>query len=541
MREQNRSWAGFRIGCFLACLGLISTACGDTVRETEKETSSFTAPQNVVVILADDHALPVTGSYGNKVVQTPNIDRLAQAGLTFDRSYCNAPICSASRASLLTGKYPHATGVNLLFTPFPDAGNVTIAEHLRSAGWATGLVGKTHFNNWAWASLYKEGLPKHGFDTLIERAAYRSYLEGQTLKPLPEGLACYTKADRNQVAQWMNAGNLPHPVWDAESEGTFYARSAIQFMQNHRDEPFFLWVAFKEPHHPYYYPLEFADRYRSEDMPLPMGSEEDERWIPAKFRGLSDEEKRGIIAAYYTSTSYMDKNVGLVLDAIDALDLAENTLVVYLSDNGYLLHDHRRFEKHTMWEEAVKQPMIFRYPGQSRRGERSSALVEYVDVVPTILALLEVPRLTTAQGKSFAPVLTGASAQHKEFALATYLEDNLAMVVNQRWKYMFTTGSRDLGISYQTGFGPSGIVHRLYDLKTDPKESKSLANDPEHQSILQEMQAKMIQRFEQTHPDAERCPAGLSTEGKLVWYCEPRDIGTDQSLHDVPIRVFQAN
>ena len=139
--------------------------------------SQESAPlKNVVVILTDDHTLSVTGVYGNTIIRTPSIDELAAEGVMFNRAYCNAPICSASRQSLLTGKYPHATGVNLLFTPFPDEGNTTIAEHLKKYNYRTAMIGKSHFNNWMWYPLYKNGLPTHGFDILIQTEDYRDFL-----------------------------------------------------------------------------------------------------------------------------------------------------------------------------------------------------------------------------------------------------------------------------------------------------------------------------------------------------------------------------
>lgn len=525
------------VGC-IACFFLHILGC---VSE-KAEKSMPQQVQNIVVILADDHALKVTGAYGNSMIRTPNLDRLTREGITFNRAYCNAPICSASRASLLTGKYPHATGVNLLFTPFPDEGNITIAEHLQTLGYSTGLMGKTHFNNWAWSHLYEKGLPKHGFDTLVERGAYRGFLQQKVRRPIPDATPVYEPGgDRQNVAKWMNADYLPQAVWDEDSEGTFYANQAIQFLEDHQSDPFFLWVAFKEPHHPYYFPLEFADKYDPETLPLPAGSTEDDRWIPKKFKGLTEAEKRGIIASYYSSTEYLDKNIGLVLNALDDLKLADNTLVVYLSDNGYLLYEHKRFEKHTMWEEAIKQPLVIRQPKMGNAGERRDALVEYVDVVPSLLDLIGVEPLATVQGESFVPILEGKKEDHRSFAFSQYLEDNLAMVRTDKWKYMFTTGSRDLGIGYQTGLGPSGMVHRLYDLETDPQEYQNLADRAENQAILLDLQQKMLARFMSTHPAAAKCPSGLSLEGKLVWFCEPRDVGTDQSLVDRQVRVFNSS
>ena len=494
--------------------------------------------KNVVVILANDHALKVSGCYGNLKIKTPNIDKLANEGILFTHSYCNAPICSASRQSLLTGKYPHATGVNLLFTPFPDEGNTTIAEHLKERNYETAIIGKNHFNNWIWGSLYKNGLPTHGFGLNIEKNEYKQFLQQNPMPEIPLNIKTYNPANGSEnIAEWLNTETLPQPVFDEWSEGTFYAKQAINFMEENHDKPFFLWLAFKEPHHPYYFPIEFSAKYKPEDMPLPSGSPEDDRWIPLRFKNLTDEERRGLIASYYTSTEYLDKNIGLVLDALKNNNLDKNTLVIYLSDNGYLLNEHKRFEKHTMWEEAIHQPMIFKIPGYKKTV--NNALVEYVDVVPSILDILNEDAITEAQGKSFLPVLNEKKTSHRDYVFSEYLQDNMAMVANKKWKYIFYTGSRDLNIGYATGYGPSGIVHRLYDLENDKTEGKSLAENDIYKDKLLEMQNIMLKHFMQTHPDAKDCPGDLSVEGKLVWFCEPRDVGATQNLDDVPERVYK--
>lgn len=522
------------VKCNYNLIGFLFVLMFSSCSEEKKDTPI----RNVVVIIADDHALKVTGAYENPIILTPNIDRLAEEGVLFTHAYCNSPICSASRQSILTGKYPHATGVNLLFTPFPDEGNITIAEHLRDKGFKTALIGKTHFNNWAWAPLYKNGLPDHGFDLMVEGSDYQKFLKQNPPPAVPNSIETYGKTDnRDNVAEWMNSRNLPHAVADQYSSGTYYANRAAQFIRENRDSAFFLWMAFFQPHHPYYYPIEYAGKYNPADMPLPEGSPEDDRWVPAKFKNLTDDQKRGVIAAYYTSTEYMDKNLGIVLSALRENGLDENTLVVYLSDNGYLLHDHKRFEKHTMWEEAVRQPMIFKAANLIPQGKKQDALVEYVDVVPTILDLLQVEPISEVQGKSFSPLLKGLAENHRDYAFSEYLEDNMAMVCNHKWKYVFTTGSRDLGIGYATGLGPSGIVHRLYDLESDPLESRDVSK--EYPDTLQRLQQVMLQRFMETHPDAQKCPEELTLTGKLVWFAEPRDVGVDQTPIDNPVRVFE--
>ncbi len=493
--------------------------------------------KNIVVLLADDHAIKATGAYGNAQIRTPHIDRLAASGVTFTNSYCNAPICSASRQSLLTAKYPHATGVNLLFTPFPDEGNITIAEHLRDQGYATALIGKDHWNNWMWASLYKDGLPDHGFDLKITNGEYRRYY--QTLEHPEIKVETYNRQEAlKDDAERINWRVLPHPVTDAQSRGVYFVNQAIDFMDQNQDKPFFLWLSFYDPHAPFHFPLEFAGKYKGEDMTLPPTSPEDDRWVPERFRDLTEEQRKGVKAAYYTSTEYMDKNIGLLLDALDERNLSENTLVIYLSDNGYLLNEHKRFEKHTMWEEAIQQPMIIRVGQSYRENAREDALIEYIDVVPTLLDIMDLPPMQEAQGRSFRKVFEGKQDEFRKYAMSTYLEDNLTMVTDGRWKYVYTTGSRDLGIGYRTGLGPTGIVHRLYDLRNDPNELKSVAAD--HPERVEKMQKVMLERFMQTHPDAEDCPDTLTLVGKLAWFCEPRDIGVDQTLYDDPVRVFNA-
>ena len=491
-------------------------------------------------MLADDHALKVTGAYGNDLIKTPNMDRLSAEGITFTRAYCNAPICSASRQSLLTAKYPHATGVNLLFTPFADDGNVTIAEHLKESGYQTAIIGKTHWNNWVWTSIYQAGMPDHGFDQIIDRNQYREFLQKNPAPPLPSDQEYYSRENltNDQMAEWMNFRVLPHAVDDAHSSGTFFANQAVHFLEENKQKPFFLWLAFFEPHQPYYFPIEYAGRYQPEKMTLPSGSPEDDRWIPRIYQDMTEEEKKGIIAAYYTSTEYMDKNLGIVLDGLERLGLEENTLVIYISDNGYLLYEHKRFEKHTMWEESIRQPLIVRLGSSFRSGEREDALIEYIDVVPTVLDLIGSNPMGEAQGSSFRQTLMDGS-EHKTVAFSEYLHDNMAMVCNKKWKYVFTTGSRDLGIGYQTGLGPSGIVHRLYDLENDPLEQHSVAHLAENANVLATMQQMMLQRFIETHPEGSLCPRELSLEGKLMWFCEPRDVGADPQLNAVPIRVFK--
>lgn len=488
--------------------------------------------RNVVFIMGDDHAAYTLGAYGSPIAETPNLDRLAAEGVRFDRAYTNAPVCTPSRQSLLTGKLPHATGVNLLFTPL-SKDEVTLADHLKPFGFASLAVGKMHFNNnegalrhWGYAdSVIATIDPLHGFDAHLDRHAYRQHLEQHPARISPDTLAVRPpwRPFRDPASTWLNAEARPGRVYDADSEGTFFAHEAMRFLQDHQDQRFLLWLSFYEPHSPFHFPVEEVGRFDPADMPVPPVSAEDERWIPTIFKDLTDTEKQGITAAYHTSVAHLDKNIGLVLDELDRLGLADSTLVIYVGDHGYLLGHHGRFEKHMMWEEAVHAPLLIR--NRPRFGEKRSspAFVEFIDLVPTIVDALGLPPMQTTQGESLLPLLDGKTDRHRDYVFSEYLTDNKAMIRTENWKYIFTAGKHDLAQGYATGNPPPGITHRLYDVQNDPSETTNLAHEPSLHDTLAALKQTMLDRFVATHPEGEALPPGLSIDDALVWFSEPRD------------------
>lgn len=461
--------------------------------------------------MGDDHSAEVLGCYGNSLIRTPNLDRLAAEGIRFNRAYTNSPVCTPSRQSIITGKLPHAAGVTLLRTALKDE-QITIAEHLKPLGFRTGAVGKMHFNS----------ALNHGFDYRIDRPDHRKHLEAHP----PRQAAATVRVKppwrpfRDPARIWLNADVLPVGSYDADSEGAYFADRAVEFLRENQNDRFCLWVSFNQPHSPFDFPIEYAGRYDRAKMPAPTVGAEDGRWIPAVFRDLTEEDKRGITAAYYTSVEYLDKNVGLVLQELKTLGLEEETLVIYIGDHGYLLGHHGRFEKHTMWEPAVRAPLIVRN-GRFARGRVIDALVEFVDLVPTIVEVLEVPTIEGLQGKSLVSLLEGKNEQHRDFVFSEYLEDNMAMVRTREWKYIFTSGKKDLAIGYATGHPPPGMTHRLYNLEEDPGETKNLAAHPEHNRTLDELRWLMLGRFKETDPRAPRLPSNLDIDQALAWFCEP--------------------
>jgi arylsulfatase A-like enzyme len=518
----------------LGVIPLAFISCNQQTAENQQNDSDFHY-DNVVVIISDDHAPHTLGSYGNDVIRTPNLDRLSAQGVQYNNMYCNAPICSASRQSMLTGKYPTATGVTLLFTPFNPENNTTIGDHLQDQGFKTALFGKTHFNDWIWYPAWEEW-PKYGFDTLVGGSQYNQWVKTMNPEPLPDNVEYYQRPQKDEsFSHYWNTEYLPHKTRDEYSKGTFLANSAIDYIEKNKDDRFFVWLAFHQPHAPFFFPEEYRDSYDPAQLELPETSPEDDRWVPELFANYTDQEKKNIIASYYTSVEYMDKNIGLVMDALEENDLDENTLVVYVSDNGYLLYDHKRFEKHTMWKESVQVPLIWSGKNIPTSVQKDD-IIEGVDLVPTIVDMLGLPPMEDVQGTSFKESVTGERSDLKPFAYSLFLEDNLAMVANKEWKYVFMTGKRDLGLEYATGFGAPGLSHFLYDIKNDPRETTNLAHNQEHESKMKEMQQEMLKWFKETHPDAANMPETLTMEGKLMWFCEPRDVGAEHG--GTPLRII---
>ena len=243
---------------------------------------AFSAPPNILILCADDHAAYVTGCYDNKLVRTPNIDRLAAGGIRFLQAYCNSPVCTASRQSLLTGRYPRTIGVTQLQTPLPES-EVTLAETYRLAGFDTASIGKMHFNS----DL------KHGFDLRVDHPDYRKWLKAQPAASVPEGVAVLGpwRPFKDPARVWLNAECRPVDLPSAQMDGTFFSNQAAEYLAAKREKPFFLMVSWYQPHSPYQFPLEFRDRHRAAEMPKFVPGPEDDEQIPAGFRDLTESRE----------------------------------------------------------------------------------------------------------------------------------------------------------------------------------------------------------------------------------------------------------
>ncbi len=488
--------------CLVFCLAMASAASGAD-------------PLNVLWICADDHAAYVTGCYGNEQVRTPNIDRLAAAGMRFDRAYCNAPVCTASRGSFMTGRYPRTIGVTLLRTPLPEH-ELTMADLLSAAGYDTIAIGKTHFNSQL----------KHGFDQIVSAQDHRRALRqrgGPREVPSSIDVLPAWRPFRQPARLWVNAVHLPYGTYDHDMTGTYFAERAAEFVLEQRERPFFAFVSFHEPHSPFHYPVEYRDRHRPSDFNVPPIGPDDQQQIPAVFRDLSPDDIRGIRASYYTSVEFLDKNVGIVLDALQRSGKSDSTLVVYLGDHGYMLGQHGRIEKHCCYEPAILAPLIFCLPGKVTPASSSQALVEFIDVFPTIADLCRVAAPANVQGRSLVPVLLGKSDHHRDRVFVEYAQNEEAMVRDHRWKLIYQRGTVRRTDGYDTKLPLKGPTLRLYDMLEDPGEFHNVADRPENADVANALVEQLRQLLVGTSRLPEQIPQDATTMQVLEHCVQPRD------------------
>ncbi len=426
---------------------------------------------NVLFIAVDDMNNDL-GCYGHPVVKSPHLDRLAREGTRFDRAYCQFPLCSPSRTSIMTGLRPDRTGVHDLQKHFRDSipDVVTIPQLFRRHGYWAGRVGK----------IYHYGNPGQiGTAGLDDPASWDHTVNPAGRDKLTDepDIIQYTGQKMNFGASlsWLAAEGS-----DSDHTDGKVADAAISLMEQHRSRPFFLAVGFYKPHTPYVAPKRWFDLY-PEPFRIPLAALHPGDWddIPAMARNndndraLDDDQRRLLRRAYWSCISFADAQIGRLLDALDRLDLRRRTIVVFWSDHGYLLGEHSLWQKQSCFEEAARVPLIISAPDQPARGKAVASPVELVDLYPTLADLAGLPPPPALDGASLRPSMENPDKPGSRPAFTQTQRGRR----NRQGDWIFGRSVTDGRFRY-TEWDGGKAGRELYDHRNDPREFTNLADTP---------------------------------------------------------------
>jgi iduronate 2-sulfatase len=456
------------IGCIVLFLGCKSTK--------ENNTISATYKKNVLFIMVDD-LRPELNIYGQNKISSPNIDALANSGITFNRAYCNVPVCGASRASLLTGIRPTSNRFLTYFSSIKkEAPNVlNLVQHLKNEGYTTISNNKiTHLKN---------DIDEWDQEWYPSENGWRNYIseENITLEENGKHGNAYENIDVKD---------------DAYDDGKT-ANKSIEDLKKLKKEgnPFFLAVGFVKPHLPFNAPKKYWDLYDAEKIELPKNSvfpksaprKANHKWGELRYYNqvpkqgqVSETMAKKLIHGYYASVSYVDAQIGKVINAIDNLGLRDNTVIILVGDHGWSLMEHGLWVKHSNFEVALQVPLIVS-ASNIPKNKKTNSIAELVDLYPSICELANISQPTHLEGESFVNALKNPSKIYKNTALARYHKGETLVADS----YFYTEWNKK----------GKTIAKMLYDHKIDPDENRNLVLESAYNHIVDSLSILHKQKF----------------------------------------------
>ena len=429
-----------------------------------KRKANAQGQYNVLFIIVDD-LRPLLGCYGYSEMHTPNIDALAERGTLFNRAYCQYPVCHPSRTSILTGLRPETTKVFSNSVGFreklPNA--ITLPQHFKTSGYHTQSVGKVAHNLEMQDDIYSWSVP-----SWTQKTSYH-----------PPSTSSWRALD----------------VEDDRLDDGKIAKRAVEALASIQNTRFFLAVGFRRPHLPFYAPKKYYELYKDGSFDLPSSRSRPDG-APAIaisqslwFRDFQDIPHEGtlsnaktleLIRAYAASTSYMDAQVGRVLNQLDALGLTENTVIVFAGDHGFHLGEHGKWGKNTLFEVSTRSPLIVSVPERVCQGIKTDASVELVDIYPTLCEACQISRPPQLEGISLLPVLEEPTRSWKTAAFSELTRFGIRGISMRTERYRYTEWGRNGGHSKE-----------LYDYDTDPDETSSIAHLPENAELVAHLSERL--------------------------------------------------
>ncbi len=442
-------------------------------------TTQAAGKYNVLLVMSDDLNNDLH-CYGDPLVQSPNLDRLAERGMRFDRAYCQYPLCNPSRASMMTGLLPDKTEVLRNSTHFRTTipKTTTLPQLFKNNGYFTARIGK----------IYHYGVPREigtsgimddppSWDQVINPRG-RDKEDEKIIKTLRAG-------QYGGTLSWLAAEGT-----DDEQTDGIGAIEAVDLLDARHDKPFFLAVGFYRPHTPYVAPKVYFNLYPRENLQLATLQPNLDQLHPASLMShktehddLTDPLRREVIQAYYASTTFMDAQLGKLLDAMDRHNLWENTIVVFASDHGYHLGEHGLWQKMSLFEESARVPLVIYHPEMKAGGKSSNSPVELMDVYPTLAELCGLDAPNKLNGESLLTILEDPSSTVKAGALTQVSRKKGRAKDAPLFKGYSIRTDRYRYTEWDEG--REGV--ELYDHKNDPEEFNNLAESDDAAKTLGEM------------------------------------------------------
>jgi arylsulfatase A-like enzyme len=500
---------------------------------------------NILFIAVDD-LKPILGCYGNTQIKTPNIDRLAKMSTVFLRNYCQQAVCGPTRASLMTGMRPDITKVWDLKTQMRDMNPdiLTLPQYLGSQGYTTSGIGKIYHPSSAikkidpisWNGGYLEA-EANDYANGLGKPANTQYQKPET-KAIFANMVKPKKVEnaKNEIIEDENPTSIKGPSTEcldlpdnAYEDGVIALKAKQQIIKLTQSKaPFFMAVGFHKPHMPFVAPKKYWDLYKREEMPIAPFQEHAKNSPTIAYHrsgelrnytdipefvtlpgedlriGLKLEKQKELIHGYYAAISYLDAQVGILLNTLDSLGTLKNTIILLWGDHGWHLGDHDLWNKHTTFEQATRAPLIIAAP--LIKAGKTNSLTEHVDIFPTICNLAGLPIPNQLQGKSLKPIMVNKSAIVKEYAVSQYPRK----LKKEEQKKLGYTNANIMGYAIRTDnfryviwmnnfsstepFDEKKIYAKeLYDYKKDPLEKINLVNESNYSKKAKSMYSHMLE------------------------------------------------
>lgn len=470
---------------------IASSSCGlDALETFARGVGTRDKQPNILCLVGEGLRWDEFSSMGNKLLRTPNMDRIAREGCTFRNAFVVNALCLPSRATMLTGLYSHTTGAVSNIEGKIPARFPLVSDLLQKAGYETAFIGKSHIEG---------ALMEHNWDYYFGFVGQADYY-------------------RPTITEGKHGKYSPAKLYEGEYVDTLLTRKAVEWLQQERTKPFCLFLWFYAPHAPFYRPKDMVNDFNGVPIPKPSTFDEDVKGYPGKPRAVADADNKigssevfsddprsleELVKNHYVGVQDNDRNVGAIWQELERQKITGDTAILLSSDHGFFLGEHHLYDKRLMYEPSIRVPMLLRYPGGVKPGTTRDEMVLNLDMAPTLLDIAGLKATSEMQGKSMLPLAEGKSnVEWRQDWLYEYYEypgfENVRPcrgVRTQRYKLIH--------------FFIDPQEFELYDLKVDPEETDNLYGKPGYEDLTAHLKQRLVELRAQTQDTYEYKPTGF--------------------------------